>query len=339
MRIRLRTAISPSSTVSVPARIRSSVDLPDPFGPMSPMRSPSDTVKETFWKRGAAPKAFEMLRTLISGGNDVGSPEFSYLEIIRKHHSRGARFAADREPLGFAFAGQPRRLSPHEVLPGRLAVFEAQSQSVPALDHFPCQGKVRSVLLDLGARHLNLVVRFELHAHVFQKFLRTKKDIHRIRTTFHHQIGYGFAARGRNKLQLCNRSLEFALRGGIVLGRRLAKRGSGEESDCRKLQESLVNRGGGSHRGPSMPRMVGHPRGKSNLIVSGGVGSTLVFSLSNLRTRTGSVNVYPSFPNSVVKFDPASGRDPGPRASVSRRKNRLSGNRCRDRRHAGARHG
>src|ERR1700756_5108918 len=89
MRIRLRTAISPSSALSVPARIRSRVDLPDPFGPMSPMRSPSDTGKETFWKRGAAPKAFEMLRILISGGNDVGSPEFSYLEIIRKRDSRG----------------------------------------------------------------------------------------------------------------------------------------------------------------------------------------------------------------------------------------------------------
>src|ERR1700686_2913242 len=82
---------------------------------MSPMRSPSDTVKETSWKRGAAPKAFEMLRTLISGGNDVGSPEFSSLEIIRKHDSRGARFAADWEPHAFAFAGQPRRLSLHEL--------------------------------------------------------------------------------------------------------------------------------------------------------------------------------------------------------------------------------
>src|SRR6202140_772781 len=134
---------------------------------MSPMRSPSDTVKETSWKRGAAPKAFEMLRTLISGGNDVGSPEFSYLEIIRKHDSRGARFAADWEPLSFAFAGKPRRLSPHDLLPGRLAVFKAQSQSVPAPDDFARQSKIRAVLLDLGARHLNLVVRFELHAHVF----------------------------------------------------------------------------------------------------------------------------------------------------------------------------
>jgi hypothetical protein len=66
-----------------------------------------------------------MLRTLISGGNDVGSPEFSYLEIIRKHDSRGARFAEHGGPLGFAIAGQPRRLSPHELLPGGLAVFEA----------------------------------------------------------------------------------------------------------------------------------------------------------------------------------------------------------------------
>ena len=33
---------------SSPARIRSKVDLPEPLGPMSPMRSPSETVKETF---------------------------------------------------------------------------------------------------------------------------------------------------------------------------------------------------------------------------------------------------------------------------------------------------
>jgi hypothetical protein len=64
-------------------------------------------VKETFWKSGAAPKDFEILRMLISGGNDVGSPEFSYLEIIRKHDSRGARFAAEWGRLGFAIAGQP----------------------------------------------------------------------------------------------------------------------------------------------------------------------------------------------------------------------------------------
>jgi hypothetical protein len=34
------------------------VDFPDPFGPMSPMRSPSETVKEISSNRGADPKAF-----------------------------------------------------------------------------------------------------------------------------------------------------------------------------------------------------------------------------------------------------------------------------------------
>src|SRR6202030_312164 len=105
MRIRLRTAISPSSALSVPARIRSRVDLPDPLGPMSPMRSPSETVKETFWKRGSAPNDFAMLLTLISGGNDVLAPEVC-LEIIRKEEedavviSRGyaMRAADSRSP-------------------------------------------------------------------------------------------------------------------------------------------------------------------------------------------------------------------------------------------------
>src|ERR1700691_6267271 len=80
-RIRLRTAISPLSGLTSPATIRSSVDLPEPFGPISPMRSCSETVKEMFWNRGLAPKAFEISCALMIGGNDLGSPgnEFWYL--------------------------------------------------------------------------------------------------------------------------------------------------------------------------------------------------------------------------------------------------------------------
>jgi hypothetical protein len=50
--------------------MRSSVDLPDPLGPINPIRSPSETVKETFWKRGFAPKAFEISCALMMGGKN-----------------------------------------------------------------------------------------------------------------------------------------------------------------------------------------------------------------------------------------------------------------------------
>src|SRR5664279_2073483 len=41
-----------------PARIPSSVDFPEPLGPMTPMRSPSEITKLMFWKRVVAPKRF-----------------------------------------------------------------------------------------------------------------------------------------------------------------------------------------------------------------------------------------------------------------------------------------
>jgi len=38
------------------------------------MRSPAVTVNETFWKRGLAPKAFEIPCALMIGGNGLRSP-------------------------------------------------------------------------------------------------------------------------------------------------------------------------------------------------------------------------------------------------------------------------
>ena len=46
---------APRSVQRRPARTRNSVDFPAPFGPMSPMRSPSETVKLTPSNRGRAP--------------------------------------------------------------------------------------------------------------------------------------------------------------------------------------------------------------------------------------------------------------------------------------------
>src|SRR6202011_3169193 len=48
---------------------------------MSPIRSPSQMVKETFSKSGFAPKDFEIPCALIIGGNDLQSPEGSYLRL------------------------------------------------------------------------------------------------------------------------------------------------------------------------------------------------------------------------------------------------------------------
>src|SRR5918995_594803 len=50
-----RRTTSPSFTSSVPPMIRSSVDLPAPFGPMIPIRAPSGTMRSTPWSTGQVP--------------------------------------------------------------------------------------------------------------------------------------------------------------------------------------------------------------------------------------------------------------------------------------------
>src|SRR5579875_935856 len=58
MRRFLRGVIWPASGAISPASILSSVDLPLPFGPISPMRSPSFTVNDTSRNRIVAPNDF-----------------------------------------------------------------------------------------------------------------------------------------------------------------------------------------------------------------------------------------------------------------------------------------
>jgi hypothetical protein len=65
----------------VPARIRSSVDFPEPLGPISPIRSAAETVKETSSKSGFEPNAFEIFWTLIIAGNGYAPHHF---EVIKK---------------------------------------------------------------------------------------------------------------------------------------------------------------------------------------------------------------------------------------------------------------
>jgi hypothetical protein len=52
------------------------VDFPEPLGPIKPIRSPSETEKETASKSGFAPNAFEMFCALMIGGNGDGSWHF-----------------------------------------------------------------------------------------------------------------------------------------------------------------------------------------------------------------------------------------------------------------------
>jgi hypothetical protein len=52
------------------------VDFPEPFGPISPIRSPSETVKEMFWKSTVDPKDLEIPCALMIGANDLCPASF-----------------------------------------------------------------------------------------------------------------------------------------------------------------------------------------------------------------------------------------------------------------------
>src|SRR5579859_1256959 len=68
-RVPLRMATSPLSGCTRPFRISSSVDLPEPLGPIIPMRAPSETVNEIARKSGSTPYRLESPCALIIGGN------------------------------------------------------------------------------------------------------------------------------------------------------------------------------------------------------------------------------------------------------------------------------
>src|SRR5581483_624372 len=65
VRLRLR-AIVPLEGVSWPASRRKSVDLPPPFSPTSPIRSPSIISRSISRSTGLPPKSFETLAKLAS---------------------------------------------------------------------------------------------------------------------------------------------------------------------------------------------------------------------------------------------------------------------------------
>jgi hypothetical protein len=51
-----------------PCKISKSVDFPAPFGPIIPIRSPSETVNEIFRNKGATPYFFDNPCALSIGG-------------------------------------------------------------------------------------------------------------------------------------------------------------------------------------------------------------------------------------------------------------------------------
>src|ERR1700689_92896 len=156
-------------------------------------------------------------------------------------------------------------------LPGGLPILESQRQRVAALSYFARHGQVGSVLLDLRASHLHRVIRLEDHAHVVEKFLRTKKDLHRLRATLQYQVSGRLRARGGNELQLLYHSLEGTFGGGIVFRSGLGKSSGSEEGNRSNFQEPIAHpvqlRAKRSHGGPSAG-MLGLRRGKSNRICS-----------------------------------------------------------------------
>ena len=95
-RVPLRTARSPLSGFTRPYRISRSVDFPEPFGPIRPMRSPSETVNEIFLKSGATPNFFERSCALIIG-IEFAQSAFSPITSVHAKRSRMPRHGQMRE--------------------------------------------------------------------------------------------------------------------------------------------------------------------------------------------------------------------------------------------------
>src|SRR5579885_1268698 len=124
MRASFRAERAPESGGRSPARICSSVDLPEPLGPMRPRRSPSARLREISWNSGRAPKETPMpeatrrtgaCRSLIAeglhrveaGGFDRGP------DAEEQADSHGDREAGDQRPTG-NLRGQGRHQFPYQ---------------------------------------------------------------------------------------------------------------------------------------------------------------------------------------------------------------------------------
>src|SRR5947209_16744189 len=91
MRIYLRVATSPASGSMWPESMPRSVDLPEPLGPISPIRLPSETVKLMFSKRGTAPNDFDNPWTLMMGGNGGRSFFWKLYPVVLPQRTRRAQ--------------------------------------------------------------------------------------------------------------------------------------------------------------------------------------------------------------------------------------------------------
>ncbi len=70
------------------------MDFPDPLGPISPIRSPSDTVNEMFWKSGVSPNFLEIPLAFIIGGKVE-----LILSLVGAGHCAGSRGPDDEKKI------------------------------------------------------------------------------------------------------------------------------------------------------------------------------------------------------------------------------------------------
>ena len=90
----------------MPARIDTRVDLPEPFGPMSPMRSPSEITIERLSKSFRTPNVLLMFWQLMSDMRRTGSGEVEFLPDFVDENA----FASGRQRRGGVRAA-PYRLA------------------------------------------------------------------------------------------------------------------------------------------------------------------------------------------------------------------------------------
>src|SRR5450432_611101 len=101
----------PESGSSRPARILSSVDLPAPFGPMRPRRSPSEIPSEMFSKSTREPKLFDrevqLSRRGIAWGYAVKRAGIPFIILLPDGRHRCGKTDVPSTVIGTAYSGTP----------------------------------------------------------------------------------------------------------------------------------------------------------------------------------------------------------------------------------------
>ena len=84
-----RCVTSPASATSSPARMRSSVDLPPPFGPITPRRAPGSTSKSSPLRIEREPKLLPMPRAAISAMDETVATPVRHVVVLRDEFRAG----------------------------------------------------------------------------------------------------------------------------------------------------------------------------------------------------------------------------------------------------------